>query len=196
MGIAAGMAGFVQEARIIHPAGLPIERGIGGARDRHRRLDAARGVDAAPARPAEGRRRQPSPTKRRAVRSPGRCASARRSCRPRTAPGSPPETASGPEGSRKVEPAAARSGRRSEGPPRRRNRQGRSAPPGRRARRGRRDRDGRRGRLRGGPWRERQGWLLGRPDLAEQADLRVHAWLGQSILLGRARGFVPKARLI
>ena len=46
MGIAAGMAGFIQEARIIHPAGLPIERGIGGARDRHRRLDAARGVDA------------------------------------------------------------------------------------------------------------------------------------------------------
>ena len=46
MGIAAGMAGFVQEARIIHAARLPIERGIGGARDRHRRLDAVRGVDA------------------------------------------------------------------------------------------------------------------------------------------------------
>ena len=46
MGIAAGMAGFVQETRIIHPARLPIESGIGGARDRHRRLDAVRGVDA------------------------------------------------------------------------------------------------------------------------------------------------------
>ena len=46
MRIAAGMAGLVQQPRIIHAARLAIERGVGGARDRHRRLDAARGVDA------------------------------------------------------------------------------------------------------------------------------------------------------
>ena len=72
MGIAAGMAGFVQEARIIHPAGLAIERGIGGARDRHRRLDAVRGVDARQHDPLKDARRRRSLTKRRAVRSPAR----------------------------------------------------------------------------------------------------------------------------
>ena len=30
---------------------------------------------------------------------------------------------------------------------------------------------------------DRKGWLVARPDLPEQADLRIHAWLGQSILL-------------
>ena len=40
------MANLVQQARIVDAAGLPIERGIGGARDRHRRFDAARSVDA------------------------------------------------------------------------------------------------------------------------------------------------------
>ena len=46
MRIAARMADFVQQARIVHAAGLAIERGIGGAGDRHRRLDADRSVDA------------------------------------------------------------------------------------------------------------------------------------------------------
>ena len=44
--IAARMAKLVQQARIVHAAGLAIERGIGGAGDRHRRLDADRSVDA------------------------------------------------------------------------------------------------------------------------------------------------------
>ena len=44
--IAARMADLIQEARIVHAAGLAIERGIGGARDRHWRLDAGRSVDA------------------------------------------------------------------------------------------------------------------------------------------------------
>ena len=46
MRIAAGMADLVQQARIVDAAGLAVERGIGGAGDRHRRLDAARSVDA------------------------------------------------------------------------------------------------------------------------------------------------------
>ena len=46
MRIAARMANLVQEARIIHAAGLAIERGIGGARERDGRFDAARNVDA------------------------------------------------------------------------------------------------------------------------------------------------------
>src|ERR1700733_12866966 len=44
--IAARMAQVIQQARIVHTAGLAIERGIGGARDRHRRLGADRSVDA------------------------------------------------------------------------------------------------------------------------------------------------------
>ena len=44
--ITARMAQVIQQARIVHAAGLAIERGIGGARDRHRRLDADRSVDA------------------------------------------------------------------------------------------------------------------------------------------------------
>ena len=46
MRIAARMADLIQQARIVDAAGLAIERGIGGAGDRHRRLDAARSVDA------------------------------------------------------------------------------------------------------------------------------------------------------
>ena len=40
------MAKVIQQARIVHAAGLAIERGIGGAGDRHRRFDADRSVDA------------------------------------------------------------------------------------------------------------------------------------------------------
>ena len=43
--IAAGMAGFVEQGRIIDAAGLAIERGVGGAGDRDWRLEAAPGVD-------------------------------------------------------------------------------------------------------------------------------------------------------
>ena len=46
MRIAARMANLVQQARIIHAARLLIERGIRGARERDRRFDAARNVDA------------------------------------------------------------------------------------------------------------------------------------------------------
>ena len=45
MRIAAGMAGFVEQGRIVDAAGLAIERGVGGAGDRNRRLEAASGVD-------------------------------------------------------------------------------------------------------------------------------------------------------
>ncbi len=44
--IVAGVAKVIQKARIIHAAGLEIERHIDGARDRHRRLDAGRSIDA------------------------------------------------------------------------------------------------------------------------------------------------------
>ena len=44
--IAARMAKVIQQARIVDAAWLAIERGIGGAGDRHRRLDADRSVDA------------------------------------------------------------------------------------------------------------------------------------------------------
>ena len=43
--IAARMAGFVEQRRIVDAAGLAIEGGVGGAGDRHRRLDAVPGVD-------------------------------------------------------------------------------------------------------------------------------------------------------
>ncbi len=62
--IAARMAQVIQQARIVDAAGLAIERGIGGARDRHRRLGADRGVDArhdhAPKRLPACRREAPS----------------------------------------------------------------------------------------------------------------------------------------
>jgi len=45
MRIAAGVACLIQQARIVRALRPPIERGVGGARDRHRRLDAPRGVD-------------------------------------------------------------------------------------------------------------------------------------------------------
>ena len=66
----------------------------------------------------------------------------------------------------------------------------RLSPDGRGWRR-RRDRNGRRGRLRGGPGGQRKGWLVARPDLPKQADLRIHAWLGQSILLNARSGTGP-----
>ena len=44
--IAARMANLIQQARIVDAAWRAIERGIGGAGDRHRRLDADRSVDA------------------------------------------------------------------------------------------------------------------------------------------------------
>ena len=43
--IAAGMAGFIEQGRIVDAAGLAIKRGVGGAGDRHRRLEATAGVD-------------------------------------------------------------------------------------------------------------------------------------------------------
>ena len=55
--------------------------------------------------------------------------------------------------------------------------------PGRRGWRRRRDRNRRRDRLRRGLGGRREGWLVARPDLPEQAALRIHAWLGQIILL-------------
>ena len=64
MRIAARMADLVQQARIIHAAGLVIERGIGGAGDRHRRFDAARNVDARQNDPLKDASRLPSPAKR------------------------------------------------------------------------------------------------------------------------------------
>ena len=196
MRIAAGMAGFIQEARIIHPARLPIERGIGGARDRHRRVDAVRGVDARQHDPVQdaaagGRRRNAElfdrlreTPQRECLAGPGRPQYRRQkrrlNLRGHAKLGQRLDDLAGVQKVRAVGGIAKEDRLRRDG----------------RGRRGRRDRDGRRGRLRGGPWRERQGWLLGRPDLAKQADLRVHAWLGQSILHGRAREFAPKARLI
>ena len=46
MRIAARVANLIQQARIVDVAGLAVERGIGRAGDRHRRLDADRSVDA------------------------------------------------------------------------------------------------------------------------------------------------------
>ena len=43
--IAARMAGFVEQRRIVDAARPAIESGVGGAGDRNRRLNAARRVD-------------------------------------------------------------------------------------------------------------------------------------------------------
>ena len=45
MRIAARMAKVIQQARIVHTAGLAIERRIGRTGDRHRRLDADGSID-------------------------------------------------------------------------------------------------------------------------------------------------------
>ena len=55
MRIAAGMAGLVEQGRIIDAAGLAIERGVGGAGDRHRRLEAAACVHMRHDRPRQHR---------------------------------------------------------------------------------------------------------------------------------------------
>ena len=55
----------------------------------------------------------------------------------------------------------------------------------------------RRGRLRRRPGRQRNdGWLVACRHLAEQADLRIRGWLGQSILLNALGNATPKRRLI
>ena len=182
--IAARMANLIQQARIVDAARRTVERGIGGAGDRHRRLGADRSVDP---RQRHALKRLPASRRRSAELFDRLRQAPQREClagagRPRT----PPETASGPAGSRKDEPAAARSGQRSGGPPLRPIRQGKSAQPGREKAEAA-DRNGRRGRRRGGPAGRRTGRLFARPDLPKQANLRIHAWLGQSILLVQHR---------
>ncbi len=58
MRIAAGVAGLVEQGRIVDAAGFAIERGVGGAGDRHRRLEAASRVDMRHHRPRQRARRR------------------------------------------------------------------------------------------------------------------------------------------
>ena len=196
MRIAAGMAGFVQEARIIHPARLPVERGIGGGRDRHRRLDAVRGVDARQHDPVQdaaagGHRRNAKlfnrlreTPERECLAGPGRPQDRRKkrrlNLRGRAKLGQRLHDLAGVQKVRAVGGIAKEDRLRRDW----------------RVRRRRRDRDRRRGRLRGVRGvSDRDGFSVV-PTSPSRRTFEFTLGSDKSILLGRAREFVPKARLI
>ena len=72
MRIAAGMAGLVEQGRIVDAAGLAIERGVGGAGDRHRRLESAPRVDMRHHGPPQRARRRSAEFNDRLLQAPQR----------------------------------------------------------------------------------------------------------------------------
>ena len=176
------MAQVIQQARIVGAALRAIERGIGRAGDRHRRFDAGRSVDAGQ---DHALKRWPASRRQSAElfnhlretsqgeglagagRSQDRRQKRRLDLRGHAKMSQRLHDLAGVQEVRPV-------GRVAE--------EDRVGPAGRaRGRWG--DRNGRRGRLCGGPRSERERRLVARPDVPKQADLRIHAWLGQSILL-------------
>ena len=191
------MAKVIQQARIVDAAGLVIERGIGGAGDRHRRFDADRSVDARQRPRAEALARLPSPEalscsivcarrlKRERLAGAGRSQDRRQKRRL--------DLRGHAKMSQRLHDLA---GVQEVRPVGRIAKEDRLSPDWQRQAEGARSKRAARPIAPGplaGVGKDR---LVARPDVPKQANLRIHAWLGQSILLNARSGKRAERRLI
>ena len=183
LGIAAGMSGFVEQRRIVDAARLAIKSSVGGARDRDRGLEAACRINV----------RQNDTRERAAVR--GLRRSAELFDRLRQAPQRESLAGAGRPRDRRQK-RRLNLGRRAElsqwlndfGGVQEVRPISRIAEENRLGLDRRRRRRARGGRVRMGPHRQRERRLVVGRAPAEQANLRIHAGLGQSSLRGARSG--------